>query len=249
MNVGILLAGGTGTRMGAGVPKQFLEIDGKPVITFPLEIMENNPDIDSVEIVCVHDYVEQLRELCEENRFTKVRWIVPGGGTCQESTYNGLRGIREYVSSDDIVLIHMSSYPLASRTIMSSCIESAVRNGNGCTARPVVYSVFSTEDRKTSVSQVDRDSLMLCSNPYAFRYGECIDLYERAFREGKGIKGNVYTNTLYCDYGNRIYFVPDSEMNIKITTPGDMIFMRSVLNALGADGRRELGLGREGEIS
>ncbi len=232
MVVGILLAGGVGKRMGANIPKQFLEVDGKPIILYPLEIMEKHPLIDAVEIVCVEGFIDNMWDIVRQNGLQKVKWITPGGETCQDSTKNGLDNLKGKLSADDIVLIHMTSYPLASAEIMSGCIESAAENGNGCTSRPILYSVYFTEDRKTSTEQIDRDRLMLCTVPYAFRFGECSELYDRAYREGKGIKGNVFTNTLYCDYGKRIYFTKDSETNMKVTTPEDINLMKTFLHIL-----------------
>lgn len=232
MNIAMLLAGGVGKRMGANVPKQFLEVNGRPIITYPLEIMEKLEDIDAIEIVCVESFITEMWSIVEKNGFSKVKWITPGGETCQESTRNGLNNLKDKISKDDIILIHMTSYPLASSEIMTSCIDSAKINGNGCTARPILYSAFFTEDRKTTTEKIDRDKLMLCTVPYAFKYGECSELYDRAFVEGVGVKGNVFTNTLYCDYGKRIYFTKDSETNMKVTTPEDIVLMEAFLNVI-----------------
>ena len=232
MVVGILLAGGIGQRMGASVPKQFLEVRGKPIICYPLEIMERHSMIDAIEIVCVDNYIDGMWNVVSQYGFSKVKWITPGGATCQESPWNGLNNLKEKLSDEDIVLIHMSSYPLANEEIMTGCIKSAIENGNGCTARPILYSVYFTDDRKTTTEQIDRDKLMLCTVPYAFRYGECSALYDRAFAEGKGVTGNVFTNTLYCDYGKRVYFTKDSETNMKVTTPEDIVLMETFLNVI-----------------
>ena len=191
MAVGILLAGGVGQRMGASVPKQFLEVDGKPIICYPLSIMEKHPQIDSIEIVCVESFIDGMWDIVRDYGFSKVKWITPGGPSCQASTWNGIRNL---------------------------------------------YSVFFTNDRKTTTEQIDRDKLMLCSVPYAFRFGECYDLYEQAFREGKGISGNVYTNTLYCDFGKTVYFINDSEANIKVTTPEDIWMMETLLKMMEKNG-------------
>jgi len=232
MVVGMLLAGGIGQRMGASVPKQFLEVEGKPIILYPLEIMENHPLIDAVEIVCVADFIDQMWEIVKNAGLQKVKWIVAGGSTAQESHRNGILALKDIMGKDDILMIHMSSYPLANAEIMTDCINSAKKNGNGCTARPILYSVYFTDDRKTSTEQIDRDRLMLCTIPYAFNYGEVSELYDRAYAEGKGVKGNVFTNTLYCDYGKRIYFTRDSETNMKVTTPEDLKLMKAYLDVI-----------------
>ena len=232
MVVGMLLAGGIGQRMGASVPKQFLEVEGKPIILYPLEIMENHPLIDAVEIVCVADFIDQMWEIVKNAGLQKVKWIVAGGSTAHESHRNGILALKDIMGKDDILMIHMSSYPLANAEIMTDCINSAKKNGNGCTARPILYSVYFTDDRKTSTEQIDRDRLMLCTIPYAFNYGEVSELYDRAYAEGKGVKGNVFTNTLYCDYGKRIYFTRDSETNMKVTTPEDLKLMKAYLDVM-----------------
>lgn len=232
MVAGILLAGGIGQRMGADVPKQFLKVNGRPIISYPLEIMENHPMIDAVEIVCVENYINTVWKIVNNANFKKVKYVTAGGATCQESTKNGLVNLKSILAPEDIVLIHMSSYPLASSEIMQDCIQSAIKNGNGCTARPILYSVYFTDDRKTATEQIDRDRLMLCTVPYAFKYGECLELYQKAFSEGRGIEGNVFTNTLYCDYGKRIYFTRDSLTNIKVTTPEDIDLMKAYLNVI-----------------
>ena len=168
MAVGMLLAGGVGQRMGASVPKQFLEVNGKPIICYPLEIMEKHPLIDAVEIVCVESFIEEMQKIVDHYGFKKVKWITPGGATCQESTWNGLKNLRGKVAEDEVILIHMSSYPIANADIMTGCIESAIENGNGCAARPIVFSSYFTDDRKTSTKQIDRDKLMLCTMPYGW---------------------------------------------------------------------------------
>ncbi len=232
MAIAMLLAGGTGQRMGAKVPKQFLEVNGKPVIQYPLEILERHPEIDAVEIVCVEDFIDGMWEIVRNAGLKKVRWITAGGATCQQSIKRGIDHLKDKLSPEETLLIHMSSYPLASAEIISDCLRSTREKGNGFAARPIVYSVFFTDDRATSTEQIDRDRLMLCTIPYAVRFGECAELYDRAFAEGKGVTGNVFTNTLYCDYGKRIYFTKDSEANIKVTTPEDIKIMQAFLQLM-----------------
>lgn len=229
MVIGMLLAGGIGQRMGADVPKQFLQVGGKPIVCYPLDIMEKHSEIDEIEIVCVRDFIDDMWGIVKRCGYRKVKWITSGGATCQESTWKGLKNLKGRMSEEDIVLIHMTSYPLASAESMSECIASAKKNGNGCTARPVLCSAYFTDDHRTSTKQIDRDKLMLCTIPYAFHFGECLELYEKAYREKKGVDGNVFTNTLYCDYGKRIYFTKDSDWNLKITAPNDIKLLEAYL--------------------
>lgn len=232
MVVGILLAGGIGSRMGKDVPKQFIDVDNKPIIFYPLEIMEKHPKIDAIEIVCVESFIDTMWKMVKEAGFKKVKWITVGGETCQDSTRNGINNLKGKLGENDVILIHMASYPLASAEIMSNCIDSAIENGNGCTARPIVYTIFKTDDKKTSTTALERDDYMLCTAPYAFRFGECSELFDRAYREGKCISGNVYVHSIYCEYGRRVYFTKDSETNMKVTTPEDIDLMQTYLSVM-----------------
>ena len=90
MNIAILLAGGVGKRLGAGKPKQFVELLGKPMILYAMEIYEKSPQIDALEVVCVKEYIDYIWELAKENNITKLKWVCEGGASCQESTCKGI---------------------------------------------------------------------------------------------------------------------------------------------------------------
>ena len=89
MNIAILLAGGVGKRLGAGKPKQFVELLGRPMILYALEIYEQSPSIDAIEVVCVPEYIDYVWQLAREYNITKLKWVCEGGASCQESTRNG----------------------------------------------------------------------------------------------------------------------------------------------------------------
>ena len=109
MVVGILLAGGIRSRMGKDVPKQFIEVNNKPIIFYPLEIMENHPQIDAIEIVCVESFVDTMWDIVETAGFKKVKWITVGGDTCQDSTRNGVNNLKGVLNDDDIILLLLNS--------------------------------------------------------------------------------------------------------------------------------------------
>lgn len=110
MNVGIILAGGTGTRVGAGIPKQFIEVQGKPILAYTLEIFEENDNISAIEIVCHKDWVDEVERICDQYNITKKKWICTGGDTFQESTMNGIFNLKG--KSKEMILL---SFPLAFR--------------------------------------------------------------------------------------------------------------------------------------
>ena len=104
MNIGVILAGGTGTRVGAGVPKQFIKVQGKPILAYTLEIFQNDDNIDAIEVVCHKDWVDEVEDICHKYRIDKKKWTCTGGTTFQESTMNGIFNLKGKISKDDIVV-------------------------------------------------------------------------------------------------------------------------------------------------
>ena len=105
MNIAVILAGGTGTRVGANIPKQFIEVLGKPILAYTLEDFQLNSEIDAIEIVCHKDWMDEVRRICDEYSISKLRWLTIGGAIFQESTLNGVYNLKDKISPDDIVVI------------------------------------------------------------------------------------------------------------------------------------------------
>ena len=104
MNIAVVLAGGTGTRVGANIPKQFIEVQGKPILAYTLDNFEVDPEIEAIEVVCHKDWVDHVRKICEKYGISKLRWLTTGGETFQESTMNGIFNLKDKISPDDIVV-------------------------------------------------------------------------------------------------------------------------------------------------
>ena len=116
-NIAVIFAGGSGARMGSGLPKQFIEIDGKPIIIHTLEIFDEHRLIDGIYIACKEDYIPKLQKLVKRFVINKVVKIVPGGATGQDSIYNGLKAAYDDEGGDNLVLIHDGVRPC-----ISSCL-------------------------------------------------------------------------------------------------------------------------------
>ena len=101
-NIAIILAGGVGSRVGADIPKQFIEILGKPIISYTIEAFQNNENIDGIEVVCHKDYIDYLKKIVIEYGFDKVKWITPGGNDFQHSVMNGIGNLNDKIIDDDI---------------------------------------------------------------------------------------------------------------------------------------------------
>ena len=137
MNVAVILAGGKGVRAGLKVPKQFAEVLGKPVIAYTLDLFQQHPEIDAIEIVCIKGYFDKLWEICRTFGLDKVRWIVEGGDSFLTSTMNGIKGLEGILADDDIVTIHTGVAPFLDPAFLTDNLRVCRENGNAITSYPM----------------------------------------------------------------------------------------------------------------
>ena len=144
MNIGVIFAGGVGKRMNSRVkPKQFIDVYGKPIIIHTLELFENHPGIDAIAVACLEDWIPYLQELLEKFNIKKVKKVVPGGASGQESIYNGLRAAEEIAAGEkSIVLIHDGVRPLINEKTITDNIESVKKYGSSITCVKVKETVL-----------------------------------------------------------------------------------------------------------
>ena len=223
----VILAGGIGSRMGSSVPKQFLEVDGVPIIVHTVLNFERNEEINNITIVCVKDYADEMRALVKKYHLIKVNHIVEGGTTGHESTRNGIFSLNQELGEKDFVIIHDAVRPILPQKIIDSMIEVALKNGNACLAVPCYETVVLSDDGISGNAEIDRNSFMRVQTPQMYQYGLIRDLYQKAEHDGK--HDFVYANTLAIHYGCRIYFSPGFFYNFKITTKDDLPFYRALL--------------------
>lgn len=222
MNTAMILAGGIGARMGAGKPKQFVEIGGRPVIAHTLERFQNHPEIDGIEIVCVESHMDCVEKIVEQYQFSKVRWITQGGATFQDSVIRGVENLKGALEGTDIVLIHYAVSPFVTDEIISDAIRVAKEKGNCVSATPCYLLTGSNDDGRQSTRWVDRDKIMQLNSPQSFQYGYVVQLYREA--EEREVLGQVepHTTSLMYRLGRTIYFSKGSQANIKLTTKEDL---------------------------
>ena len=222
MNTVLMLAGGVGARMGANIPKQFIKIKGKPIIAYTLDILEKNENIDAVEIVCVHGYEDLLESIIAEHGFKKVKWICEGGPTFSLSVYNGLKNLRDKLTSDDLLMIHMSVAPFIGDDILNDAIRVAEEKGNSISENPCYLCMGSHDTDEYSTKSVLRETITGLNTPQTFHFGELISLYDRAEEEGILEDLEPHTTSVYYHYGKPLYFSKGSQLNIKITNQDDL---------------------------
>ncbi len=216
----IILAGGVGKRMGAPMPKQFLEINGKPVLVHTVSNFQRNGSIDAIIIVCVPEWMDRTRELVEEYGLTKVSAVVPGGDTSHDSTRNGMFHLRGFLDADDLVIVHDAARPILPQKAIDEMIRVATEKGNASLAIPCYETVIYTEDQLSGSRELDRSRLMRVQTPQAYRYGEILELYDRAEREGR--HDFIYADIVAVEYGMTVYFSKGFANNIKITKQEDI---------------------------
>ena len=130
MNVAIIIAGGVGSRTGNRIPKQFINVNDKPIIIYTLEQFQKHKNIDAIEVVCLDGWHDILRAYAEQYGIAKLKYIISGGTSSQESIKIGLENLKGKLNKDDVVVIHDGIRPMVDADIISSCIDTCVENGN-----------------------------------------------------------------------------------------------------------------------
>lgn len=222
----IILAGGTGSRMKTDLPKQFIEIDGVPVIVDTIRNFQNNSRINSITVVCLKDWIAYLQGLTAKYHLDKVDNIVEGGATGHDSARNGVLSLSGEMDEDDIVVIHDAARPLISQVIINDMLDTAIKCGNACTAIPIHDTIIVTDDQQSGDTQIERNKIMRVQTPQAYRYGTIYALYRRADEENR--HDFIYANTMAITYGTRIYFSTGSDCNIKLTTKEDLAYYKAM---------------------
>ena len=229
MNIAVIFAGGVGKRMGnSDLPKQFIEISGKPIIIHTLEIFEKNKNIDGIIISSVKEWIEYLENLIKKYNITKVKDIVPGGETGQMSIFNGIKRAYEVYPKDSIVLIHDGVRPFIDNDLIDKNIENAKKHGSA------ISSVFATEtfvliDENNNILNIpERKSSLIAKAPQTYILEEIYNVHLLAQKDG--IFNSIDSCTLMNYYNKKLSVVMTDYDNIKITTPKDIFLAESIYN-------------------
>ena len=228
-NIALVIAGGAGNRMGQDIPKQFIHVDGCPIIIHTLLAFQKHPDIQVIAVVCLKGWETVLQSYANQFNITKLKHIYPGGATGMESIRNGIFGLRkDGYKDDDLVLIHDSVRPLLAQDIISNNIATCKAFGYAITGIKCREAILKSEDGFTSSTSIPRDTLIRTQTPQTFRLKSILDIHQEA--EDKGITQSVASCTLIAELGGReMHIVPGSEKNIKITTTEDLEILKALM--------------------
>lgn len=231
MNIAIIIAGGSGSRMGQDIPKQFINVYDKPVLIYTLESFQRHPMIDAIEVVCIDGWENVVWAYAKQFSIDKLKWITKGGNTGQESIRNGVYNLEDKCSADDIIIIHDGIRPLVEPSVLTDVINKAQKYGNAVTSMPYNEQIFvvSKDDETTTTEFIPRETLRRVSTPQAYRFDLLNEKYKEAFEKEIGIYGSHYTNTMMVELGVTLHFAAGSDKNIKLTTKDDLEMFKGYL--------------------
>lgn len=234
MNIALVIAGGVGNRMGQDIPKQFINVYDKPILMYTLEGFQKHPLIDAIELVCIEGWENVVWAYAKQYNITKLKWVTKGGASGQESIRNGVYGLEDKCSPDDIIIIHDGIRPLVDAEVLTDVINKAQLYGNAVTSLPYNEQIFviDNDDNSTTTQFIPRETLRRVSTPQAYKFALLDEKYHEAFEKQIGINGSHYTNTMMVELGVRLHFAAGSDKNIKLTTPDDLEIFKGYIHRM-----------------
>lgn len=226
MNIAVIFAGGTGQRMKSeDIPKQFLKIDGKPIIIHTLEKFSMHQEIDMIVIACLESWIDELKQLIKKYQIAKVKAIVPGGKSGHESIHNALFKAYETASEDDIVLICDGVRPMVSENLIADCIATVKKYGTAVPVTPSIDSVLWSYDGEECEKSLPRKEMFITQAPQGYKMGKIIWAHNEAVK--KGIINPISSSELLIELGEKVHIFLGERENIKVTTPEDLYTLRA----------------------
>lgn len=231
MNISVIFAGGTGSRMNTkSRPKQFLELNGKPIIIYTIELFDNHPDVDAIVVVCLENWIPFLEKMLKKFEISKVVKIVPGGMSGQDSIYKGLCATEEYVNEQGdenaIVLIHDGVRPLIKEETITDNIAKVKECGSCITVVPAIETVI-VDGHNGSFEIPKRSDCMMARAPQSFYLKDIISAHRKSQSEDR--TDFIDSCSLMSYYGHKLGIVQGPMENIKITTPTDYFVLRAMV--------------------
>lgn len=221
----LILASGRGSRINKRTPKQFLELSGSPLIIHTLKPFEKNNNVDELIIVTLSDYVEKTWEFVNRYRINKVKKIIQGGKTRQESSKNGI----DVCGGDTrFVLIHDAVRPFITSNLLNRLIRALSKYDAVVPVIPSTDTIIET-DRKGFINNIPkRSKLWRVQTPQAFRYDLIKEAHARALMDG--IQNSTDDSSLVLRIGHPVFTLKGDEKNIKITLPIDMYIASNIFH-------------------
>lgn len=226
MNVALILAGGTDARFQMNIPKQFVNVNNRPIIVYTLEKFQKHPDIDEIVVCCLDGWLELVRVYGKQFNISKLTEIIPGGKDAQESTYKGLVAIKERMEHGDIVVVHDAIRPAVSEELITQSIRTCRKKGMGIAATTIMDNIVHSENGKEGYRSIRRDEIMKVQTPQAFEFEYIWGIHNRAIAEKR--LGAWDNSSLLTGLGEKVYFSEGSDLNLKINTTEDVEMFKAL---------------------
>lgn len=228
-NVAVVFAGGTGKRMNTrSKPKQFLELHGKPILVYTLEVFNRHQEIDGIVLVVLESWIDYCEDLIKRFRLIKVKAVVAGGSSALESQRNGLLKASELYEPDSVVLIHDGVRPLIDEETISKNIACVKEHGTAITVAPAIETITIKTETGEIGQIIERSKVQLARAPQSFYLCDILDAHRKTTADGKNF---IDSASMMQYYGHKLYPVEGSPENIKITTPNDYYTFRALVDA------------------
>lgn len=247
MNIAVIFAGGSGVRMGAGVPKQFLEINGKPILIYTVQLFENHEDIDKIYLAVPEAYVDYVGTLLGVYHITKAAAVIPGGSTSQDTIYSLLKKVEEENPEDSIVLIHDGVRPFISYEVISKNIACAKEFGNAITVTSCNETILISRDGEVADHVPLRKETYGAQAPQTFVLRDIISAHDQVRATENGYENMVDACTIMRKLNRTVHMVEGNRGNLKVTTPEDVYMFRALLQY--KEHEQTFGLGLTNQIN
>lgn len=231
MNIALITASGIGSRMNQEIPKQFTSVNDKPIIIYTLECFQKNSNIDEIIVACLNGWESVLNAYAKQYGISKLKYVVKGGATGQESIFNCIKKIEEvYPDENPLILVHDGVRAFCANEVIDNCITIAQKYGNSVTVEPCneAMLLIDTIDQNWSNSSYPRDLIKKTQTPHGFYLNDIVELHRKA--KEKGIVSSVATCTLAIELGEKVFFSKGSPKNFKITTSDDLDMFKALIN-------------------
>ncbi len=228
MTVALLTAAGIGSRMKMELPKQFLHIDGRPVIVHTMQAFQQHPQIDAICVVTLEPWIETVKAYALEFKITKLKWVVTGGKSGQESIFCGLKELEKHCDATTSVMIHDGNRPFVSSEIISDSLATYKQYGSAIAAMPCVEAIFRSQDAIESSVSIPREELFRTQTPHTYSLEKLLWAHKQA--DAQHIENTAATCVLMNMLGEKIYFSKGSDKNLKLTTQDDLDIFKALIS-------------------
>lgn len=220
----LILAGGRSTRNQQNIPNQFINVLGKPVIMYSMEVYQHHPAVDDIYVVCLKGWEKIVLAYAREYGILKLRGILPAGDTGVKSVRSGLNALKD--TDTETVILQESTRPLVTEETVSKLLLA--RGEEGAAVCEAMDDYVQFYDDGTDRRYIDRDRLVSLQSPEAYRLGMLRDMFDRAEREGRDLGESCCAMLLY-DMGHRFNFVEGPHNNIKVVRQEDIAILTALI--------------------